>query len=185
MIARALPVCAIAALGLVVVPYAAAQTFRFEVSGGYQATRAADQIFATGWSADLASNLSDAWGVVAEISGSRRSEADADLGVDVRLSLDSFGAGIRLSKRGTRLVPFLQTLAGATRVRAHAEVQGTEIGDSSTAFMLQPGGGINVRLNGRLGLVGQADYRRVFLDDNEGDSGESQICVRLSLRIGL
>ena len=184
MIARALSVCAVAAIGLVAVPGAAAQPSRFEVSGGYQAVRAADQTFALGWSADVSSNLSDAWGVIAEVSGTRRDAADADLGVDVSLSLHSLGAGLRWSKRGARIVPFLQMLAGATRLGAHAEVHGTEIGDSLMKFMLQPGGGIDVRLHERLGLAGQADYRRVFLD-SDGDSGENQLRVFLGVRFGL
>lgn len=186
MIARALSVFAVAALGLIAVPGAAAQPSRFDVSGGYQATRTADQTFALGWSADVSSNLNDAWGIVAEVSGTRRDEADADLGVDVRLSLYSLGAGMRWSGRGAaRIVPYLQTLAGATRIGAHAEVRGTEIGDSSVKFMLQPGGGVDVRLNERLGLFGQADYRRVFLDDGDGASGENQLRVLLGVRLGL
>ena len=186
MIARAVSVCVTAALGLVVVPSAAAQPFRFEVSGGYQTTRAADQTFAVGWSLDLSRSLDDAWGVVAEISGAHRVEGDGDLGVDVKLSLHSLGAGARWSRRGaTRIVPFLQMLAGVTRVSAHAEILGTEVGGSSTEFMLQPGGGVNVRLNERVGLVGQADYRRVFLDDSDRESGESQLRALLGVRVGL
>ena len=185
MIARALSLCAVAAIGLVAVPMAAAQPSRFEVSGGYQATRTADQIFAVGWSADVSGNVNDAWGVVAEISGTHREEADADIGADVTLSIHSFGGGLRWSKRGSRIVPFLQMLAGASRMSAQAEVQGTGIGDSLVKFMLQPGGGIDVRLNERLGLVGQADYRRVFLDDSAGESGENQLRVFLGVRFGL
>jgi hypothetical protein len=167
------------------VPEAAAQSSRFDVSGGYQTTRAADQIFAAGWSADVSSNLNDVWGIVAEISGTHREEADADLGADVTLSIHSFGGGLRWSKRGSRIVPFLQMLAGATRMSAQAEVQGTEIGESVVKVMLQPGGGIEVRLNERLGVVGQADYRRVFLDESDGQSGENQVRVFLGVRFGL
>jgi hypothetical protein len=185
MIARVFSVCAIATLGLVAVPEAAAQPSRFEVSGGYQSTRAADQIFAVGWSADVSGNLSDAWGIVAEISGTRREEADADLASDVTLSIRSFGGGLRLSKRGSRIVPFLQMSAGVARLSAQAEVQGTEIGESVVKFMLQPGGGVNVMLNDRLGLVGQVDYRRVFLDESDGESGENQVRVFLGVRLGL
>ena len=186
MIARAVFVCVTAALAFVVVPTAAAQPSRFDLSGGYQVIRAADHTFPVGWSLDLSRSLHPAWGIVAEISGARRVEEDGDLGVDVKLSLHSVGAGARWSMRGAkRTVPFLQMLAGVTRVSAHAEIVGTEVGSSSSEFMLQPGGGVNVKLNERLGLVGQADYRRVFLDDSNGESGENQLRVFLGARIGL
>ncbi len=187
MTAGALSVCVTAALGFTLVPAAAAaQPSRFEVSGGYQATRAADQIFAAGWSLDVSSSLGDAWGIVAEVSGAHRVEGDSDLGVDVKLSVHSLGAGARWSKRrATRIGLFLQMLAGVTRFNAQAEMGGTDIGGSSTEFMLQPGGGIDVRLNERLGLVGQADYRHVFLDGGGRESGESQFRVLLGVRIGL
>jgi hypothetical protein len=184
MTARTLSACAIATLSLAA-PDAAAQSSRFDVSGGYQTTRAADQIFAAGWSADVSSNLNDVWGIVAEISGTDRDEADADFGADVTLSIHSFGGGLRWSKRGSRIVPFLQTLAGATRMSAQAKVQGTEIGESVVKFMLQPGGGIEVKLSETLRLVGQADYRRVFLDDGDGESGQNQLRVFLGVRFGL
>lgn len=185
MIARALSVCVFAVLALVVVPGVAAQPSRFEVSGGYQVTRAAEQTFAIGWSAGVATNLNDAWSVIAEINRARRVEPDAELDVDVTLSILTSGAGMRWSRRGGGVVPFVQLLAGATMLSADAEVHGTGIGESVTKFMLQPGGGADVRLNDRFGLVGQADYRRVFLDDSDGESGENQFRVFLGVRVGL
>jgi hypothetical protein len=68
---------------------------------------------------------------------------------------------------------------------AQAKVQGTEIGESVVKFMLQPGGGIEVKLSETLRLVGQADYRRVFLDDGDGESGQNQLRVFLGVRFGL
>ena len=171
---------------LVLASTAAAQPSRVEVSGGYQVTRAADQTFPAGWSLDIAANLNDAWGIVGEASGAYRAASDSDLGVDVNLSIHTVGAGARWSRRGAgRIVPFLQMLAGVTKVSAHADVVGNEISGSSTELMLQPGGGVNIMLTERLGLVGQADYRRVFLDGSDGESGESELRVLLGVRIGL
>jgi hypothetical protein len=51
--------------------------------------------------------------------------------------------------------------------------------------MVQAGGGVTVTLNGRWGLVGQVDYRRVFLDESDGESGENQLRVVLGVRVGL
>jgi hypothetical protein len=171
---------------LVLASTAAAQPSLFEVSGGYQIIRAADQAFPVGWSIDIGANPTDTWGIVGEVSGAYRVVGDRDLDTDVNLSLHSVGAGTRWSRRGSgRIVSFLQMLAGVTRVTASADVLRHEVGDSSTAFMLQPGGGVSVRLNGRLGLVGQADYRRVFFDDSDGEPGENQLRVLLSIRMSL
>ena len=183
MIARVISACMTTAF--VFASTAAAQPSLLEVSGAYQITRAADQTFPGGWSVDIAANPGDAWGIVGEVNGAYRVVGDRDLG-DVSLSLHSVGAGTRWSRRGARrLVPFLQMLAGVTRVTARAEILGTEVRGSSTEFMLQPGGGVTVRLNQRLGVLGQADYRRVFFDDSDGEVGESQLRILLGIRIGL
>jgi hypothetical protein len=171
------------ALGLAVVPTAAAQPSRFEVSGGYQPTRAAAQTLPVGWSVDIATRLDGAWGIVGEVSGAYKVEADGDLGVDVKRSLHSFGAGARWSRRDAAIVvPFLQVLAGAARVGARAEILGTPVGGSSTRFMLQPGGGVTVRLNETIGLVGQVDYRRVFFDEKERP-GANHLRVVVGVRL--
>lgn len=187
MIARTTHVCGVAVLALAVVHSATAQTSRVEVSSGYETTRVADQTLPIGWSLDIATNLNGPWSVVGEVSGAYKVEEDRDLGTDVRLSLYSLGTGARWSSRvATRIVPFLQALAGAARTRAHTNILGTKVGDSSTEFMLQPGGGVNVRLNHGFGIVGQVDYRRIFLDrEDDRESGQNQFRVLVGVRFGL
>ena len=186
MIARTMSVCVAAALGLAVADTAAAQVPRFEVSGGYQTAYLPVQTLRVGWSADVAANLNAVWSIVGEVSGAYRTEEDETLGADVRLSLQTFEAGARWSSRGTtRIVPFLQVLAGAARASAHTEIRGSKIGDSSTKFVLQPGGGVSLKVNETFGVVGQGDYRRVFVDAGEvGDSGENQFRVFVGVRFG-
>ena len=54
----------------------------------------------------------------------------------------------------------------------------TDVGDASTNFMLQPGAGVNLKMTETLGLVGQVDYRRVFVEDGEdAASGANQFRV--------
>ncbi len=185
MIARITDVCVAAVLVLAITNPATAQTSRIEVTGGYQTVRVLDQTLPLGWSADCAANLDAAWSIVGEASAAHKTERDENLGFDVDLSLHAFGAGARWSSRaGRRIIPFLQVLAGAVRARAKAVVLGVQIGDSSTRFTLQPGGGVNVRVTDALGLVGQIDYRRIFLDEEEdGESGRNEFRIFVGLRL--
>lgn len=187
MIPRIACMCLTAALVLALADTGAAQVSRVEVTGAYQTTRAAEQTLPFGWSADIGASLNGTWSIIGEASGAYTSRADEDLGADVRLSLHSLGAGARWSSRAAdRLVPFVQVLVGAARASARTEILGTEVGESMTRLMLQPGGGINVKMNDTFGLVGQVDYRRVFLDDEEDrESGENQFRVLVGVRVGL
>jgi hypothetical protein len=155
--------------------------------GGYQITRAADQTLPIGWSADVAANLSSTWSIVAEVSGASRIEDDEDLGVDVRVSIHSVGVGARWSSRGAaRIVPSLQLLGGAARVAADARIFDTSVGDSSIKFMVQPGGGVNLRVTETFGLGGRVDYRRVFVGDEERRrGGANQFRVVVGVRVSL
>ena len=52
--------------------------------------------------------------------------------------------------------------------------------------MLQPGAGAVVVAGDGWGIVGQLDYRRVFLDEDEdGESGENDFRVFVGLRVVL
>lgn len=187
MIGRITDVCAAVVVLILSADRAVAQAPALEVSGGYQGTRATDQALPAGWSADVAGRLNATWSVVGEASGSYRTEGDEDLGVDVGLSVHSLAAGLRWSRRpGNRIVPFLQLLAGAARIRARAQFLDTAVGEGATDFMVQPGGGVHVKVTEILGLVGQLDYRRVVVDAaDDSDSGANQFRVLLGIRVGL
>ena len=187
MIARPLCFCVTALLALGLAETASAQFSCFDATGGYQFSRAGDRTLPIGWSADIAANLTGTWSIVGEVSGAYRTDGDEDLGVDVWLSVHSFGTGARWSSRAaTRIIPFLQVLVGAARAAAVADIADTTVGDSSTNVMLQPGGGVHVTMTVTLGLVGQVDYRRVFVEDAEDSgSGANQLRVFVGVRVGL
>jgi hypothetical protein len=186
MTARTTHVCVAAGVLLALAAPATAQVSRLAVSGGYQITRAANQTLPIGWSGDVAATLSTKWSIVGEVSGAYRIEKDEDLGVDVRVSIHSFGAGARWSSRvATRILPFLQLLGGAARAATDARLFDTSVGDSATKFMVQPGGGVNLRVTETFGLGGQVDYRRVFVDDESGRSGGNQFRVVIGVRVSL
>jgi hypothetical protein len=180
--------CGIAVLICLAVTIPAdAQTPRIEISGGYQITRTPDQILPLGWNVDAAVNLDNHWSAVGELDRSEKTISDESLGVDVDLSVNTFSGGARWwAWRGRQIAPFLQLLTGTTRAGARAEILSRRIGESSTHLMLQPGGGVNLRVHDSFGVVGRLDYRRVFLDDDqEADSGENHFRVVFGIFFGL
>jgi hypothetical protein len=164
-----------------------AQMPRVEVSAEYQVVRAGNQTLPIGWNVDAAANLTRRWGIVGEAGGTQRIERDRDLDVDVTLSVQSIGAGLRWSNRATTsIVPFVQVLAGASEIAARAQILQTGIGGSSTKFMLQPGGGVSIMTTRLFGFVGQVDYRRVFLDrPDRVNPGANQFRALMGVCVGL
>jgi hypothetical protein len=76
--------------------------------------------------------------------------------------------------------PFAQVLAGAAHLRSSVN----DVTDSATKFMLQPGAGVVVVAGDGWGIVGQVDYRRIFLDEDEdGESGQNQFRVFVGVRL--
>jgi hypothetical protein len=169
---------------LVLTGPAAAQSTRIEVSGGYQATRVPDETLPLGWIVDVAIKVHDRFAAVAEVSGAYKTVPDENLGVDVDLSLHTWAFGPRwYAGRIGRILPYVQLMVGAERASATAQILQTAIGDSRTSFMLQPGGGVNVQMSNTIGVLGQFDYRRVFLDNKEdGASGENRLRIAVGLR---
>jgi len=85
---------AVVLVGSMAVP-TAAQTRTVEVSARYQALYdwSIEERFPVGWSGDVAANVNDSWGIVAEVGGVYRSDTD----LDVDLNLFTFGGGARWS----------------------------------------------------------------------------------------
>jgi hypothetical protein len=44
---------------------------------------------------------------------------------------------------------------------------------------------LDISVSDSLGLIGQADYRRVFVDEDRGESGANQIRLFVGVRVGL
>src|SRR5688572_25345263 len=135
----------------------------FEVTGGYQWLYADEQTFPFGLNVDGARNFGPL-GLVAEVGWAF--DREDDLGVDLDVHAWNFGVGPRWTGRGEgRLWPFAQVLVGGVHARTSAEAAGVDIGDSDTWFTLQPGVGATLVGGDGWGIVGQVDYRHVFVDD--------------------
>ncbi len=146
---------------------------RFEVSGGYQVLHVGElgvsdsQTFPFGLNVDGAINMNKTFGVAGEVGWALDS---VDLGTESeRVHAWTIGVGPRINGRpmGGRVWPFGQVFVGMYHLRA--------FDDTSTKFMVQPGGGVNVNAGDGWGVVLQADYRRVFFDEADfGESGQNQ-----------
>jgi hypothetical protein len=157
----------------------------FELSGGYQFLKVPDDEFPFGLNVDGAWNFNEAFGVVGEIGWAFMSDDSDD--VDVDSHAWTFGVGPRWNHRGgERVWPFAQILAGAIHARSSFDDGTGEVNVNDTKFMLQPGVGVNIIGGDGWGVVGQVDYRRVFLDEDEdGDSGENEYRVFVGIRLML
>lgn len=96
-----------------------------------------------------------------------------------RLEIDTltFGPTLRF-RSGRRWSPYVQTLAGAYRWRTESFF----FRGSDTDFVVQPGGGVDVRLFERLSLRAQADLRTIF---GEQVSYQLRISSGVSAHFGL
>lgn len=148
-----------------------------EVSMGYafQRTSTEDR-FPGGWYFSGAGNLSQWFAVVGEASGSYRSEESTGgtLALSDKSQIYTFMGGPRFFHKTGRVVPFGQMLFGVAshRLQQTETRSGEGFGagthtwsDSSTAFAMQPGGGITVYLTERVGVRAAGDYR-VTIDSN-------------------
>ena len=159
----------------------------FETSVGYQFLNVTDDpgtTFPFGLAVDMALN-SGAFGFVAEGGWSQRSEGDEP--DEVSFNFWHAGSGIRWSSRSnSRFRPYAQTLLGAAFHQVKGEIGGIDQTDTTSHFMVQPGGGVHVVIGNGLGIFGAVDYRRVFLDEAiEGDSGLNEIRLFVGFRLSL
>jgi hypothetical protein len=137
--------------------------------------------FPLGWQAALHLPLADTLGLVVDGSGHYKSpegplEDDEDLDVD--LSVHGIHAGLRLTSRSSSVQPYIQLLAGVTRVALDV----ADEGDGVTDFSLQPGIGIVLPLSESLGLGIGGDYRLVFAEEEKAH--EFRAHAGLVLRFG-
>ena len=152
----------------------------WETSAGYQLLHVPDQTFPFGLNVDGARNFGS-WGLVGELGWAY------DKSDDVSYNVFNLGAGPRWSGRSAASVwPFAQVLAGLVYARGSSDIAGFEESDSRTRFMLQPGAGAVFVAGDGWGIVGQVDYRRVFLkEDEDGDTGENDFRVFFGIRFVL
>jgi hypothetical protein len=159
----------------------------YEVSLGYQLVHIPDETLPFGLSLDGAFNVTETFGLVGEIGWAIGDESIADglEDVDVDLHSWSFGAGPRWNARpGGNVWPFAQVLIGGVHARSELDTDVLDVETSDTRFMIQPGVGVNFIAGDGWGIVGQVDYRRVFLDEEEfGESGQNEFRVFIGGRM--
>jgi hypothetical protein len=119
-----------------------------------------DMNSALGWNVSVAGNVSPWLGIVGDATGNYKTGLMVDNGPDV--AIHTFTGGPRLSARNSPVaVPFAEFLVGFTRTSRDFD----GVGDSSTEFTIQPGGGVDIgndRVAARLSFA----WRRVFYEGN-------------------
>jgi hypothetical protein len=147
-------------------PAMAQVTPSVEIGLGYAYMRdeEIDESFPLGWYADIAGNVNDWLGLVAEVGGSYKTISEEGFEeFDVDVSVHTLMGGLRLNRRGDSANFYLQVLAGG----AKAKVSLLDASESVTDFALQPGIGLEFGGNTRLRIG--ADYRRIFSEGQGTD----------------
>ena len=139
---------------------AAADTPKADVAIGYSILRELDadveQTSPLGWVAAAAGHINDWFAILGEVGGHYKS-FDAG-GVDVDVKVHTFLAGARFAdRRSVRTTPFGQVLVGTGRATGSA----LGISRSTTAFVIQPGGGVDIAVRPHVAIRLQGDYRAV------------------------
>lgn len=170
---------------VVAAPAAAQNAPGVEVGVGYQYFRLTgedDLGFPVGFNFDVAFPIMDQIGIVGEVGWARGS--DEIFLVDGSYSATSFGGGVRWTGQYSESFdPFAQVILGAQRTAYDVEFLGEDLdSDSSTDFMLQLGGGVNVKVAPNWGVVGQIDYRRIFYEGEGSNGFRFVIGARFSVR---
>lgn len=112
-----------------------------------------------GWAAGVAVPVWRAISIAGDASGHYKRHTT--FVEDVTLTYHAVAAGPRASARIGPFTEFVEVLAGAAI--AHGSAFGTTV--STTAFMLQGGGGVDYPLRSRLAVRVELDYRRLTGND--------------------
>lgn len=174
-------------VGVFVAALSAAPASAQDLSLGYQFQRFSgdgDSINAPlGINADVAYPVSGPLSVVGQFDWSRKSESETVFGtsVDATANFTAVGGGVRYAMASSsRLKPYLQALIGLMHTSFDSNVAGQSFfSESTNDALFQVGAGVTAPM-GRVNLLGQIDYRRVF-----SDSGVNVLRVVAGVRIPL
>jgi hypothetical protein len=141
-----------------------------EISGGYAFLRDFDleENLPGGGYFSAAANLTRWFGIASEVNFNRRT-FDMDDIVSVTGTVVSGGVGPRVFKKVNHFVPYAQVLAGATYARAELQSVVMDIDSDDTFFSLQPGFGLLMYFNSRVGAQVAVDYRWVDPTAQDGE----------------
>ena len=163
---------------------AAAQTPKFELGAGYQASHIPENWNPLGFNVDVSITTMDKWSIVGEVGLTRDSEDAAGV-ASATLTDTNFGGGLRYNGRMSPFSGYAQVVVGGLRRKVDVDIIGVGGSDSSTKFMLQPSVGFTYDLMKNAGLLVDLGYRRVFLDkETDGDSGENEFRIVAGVNIG-
>ncbi|HKB13637.1 MAG TPA: hypothetical protein VKD69_23380 [Vicinamibacterales bacterium] len=173
-------VAALVALLLWSAAPAAAQSRGVEVFGGYAVVHDAknDITLPAGWLAGGALQITRWLSAVADVSGGYRT--DDLFGAELDMRVHGVVAGGRASARLGRVTEFVQLLGGVVRG------SGVAFGftDTTNAFALQPGVGIDYPLSSRIAARGQLDARFIRNQPAGNEAGyEYRFSVALVYRV--
>jgi opacity protein-like surface antigen len=159
-----------------------------EISGGYSFMHdfTIEENFPAGWYFSTAVNPVNWFGLVGEVSGAHKKMEENTI-VEVKLQGYSFMGGPRLFRRFGNITPYGQFLVGGVNGRVEATpLRGSmpSVTDSSTEFAFQPGGGLSVYLNDRVGVRLSLDYRRIVFDNDEEDNSEFRMLTGIVIGFG-
>ncbi len=148
-----------------------------DVAGGYSFQRITNEPGTNipgGWFASVGGNVTPMFGVVFDVSGAYKTESESFSGVTVssKSRMHSFMAGPRVMSQQGLVTVFGQVLFGG--VHLSTEMSGSGAGvtvsgsETETDFAIQPGGGVDVKVSGKVGVRVGVNYRAI----RPKDSGE-------------
>lgn len=158
-----------------------------ELSGGYGFLHDYDleENIPAGWYFSAAGNINRWFGLVGEIAGSHKTFDEAQPFATVKGTVLTGLGGPRVFRKFGRFVPYGQVLAGAAHIRTSmsSPLAGKE-SDHETYFALQPGGGLLLFFNSRIGAQVSADYRWIRPNDDASDEGLDEFRVLTGIVVG-
>ena len=157
------------------------------INGQVVQTCIPDRALPLGFAVDLARHFGSL-GIVGEFGWSHDTDEITipNLGTgESSFNVWHVAGGLRWTfRQNPRIAPYGQFLAGPVITNVNTDLQ--DFSNTNTNFMVQPGGGIYFAVGGGWGLVGQADLRHVFLDEEESLAGSrNDLRVFLGIRMRL
>lgn len=159
-----------------------------ELSGGYGFMHDFDleENVPAGWYFSAAGNITRWFAVVGEVAGSHKTFDDAQPFATVKGTLLTGMGGPRFFRKFGHFVPYGQALVGAAYARGTVKALGFEETEDQTDFAVQPGVGVLMYFNRRIGAQVSADYRWINpagADDSE-DTDELRFLTGIVVGFG-
>jgi opacity protein-like surface antigen len=124
------------------------------------------ETFPLGFHVGGAGRITDSFAIAGDLGWSRKSQ---DIfGVDTEVTFTTFSAGPRLYF-GDRVTGFVHALLGGIRGKGSVSFLGENVSESATEFMIQPGGGVDIRVSDAVAVRLQGDYQWINAEDSDGN----------------